>query len=408
MNTVVYYPHFTPPSSWLKMAALCWERVYRLLPEDAPSDPPDVAELDAELGGVLSAVPWEQVADRQQVKESFKDWVADRAEEFDRGHRTPTHPEEHALMRVGLYESKFPGGELVEFLVERGLATLRTTTATVEIPSWEKASWDSSLVETQSFHVEPRPGSDHYEFNRLKQLSWDRSLAGDAAGATKAATEAETIRRRNLISVEDHHSVVELPRDVALHYVSLCASEAAVSGNRDLVGASEAFTDAIFHRHRLTGELAVSILHAVLPVNINVVEAQRIRDLRIELAQSRLLYQRDVEALAAEFSTVASEGELAQLKTRVVDLAEQKVADTRRSYRRARLAFVERGLAVSVTPPAAATWLASTLGIGLFVPVALAGAVALVGSKLVLDWAEARSQRAQAPWSYVLELQARF
>lgn len=408
MNTVVYYPHFVPPDSWLKVAALCWERVYRLLPIDAPSDPVDIAQLDAELGGVLASISWDEVADREHIKDRFKEWVAARTEQFAANHRPPTVGEEHALMRVGVYESKFPGGELVEFLAERGLATVRTAATKVDIPAWEKEAWQSRLLEAPSQYVEPRPGSDHYEYERLEQLARDRTLSGDAEGASNAAIQAEDIRRRNLISVDDHHPVVELPQDVALHYVSLCANEAALSGKRDLVGASDGFTDAIFHRHRLAGEVAISVLQAVLPANLDAVDSRRIRELRSELAQSRLLYQRDVEALAAEFSAVTSEGELAQLKTRLVDLAGHKVADTKRAYTRARLDFAVQGLGVSLTPPAAATWLASALGIGLFVPAAVAGAVTLVGGKLLLDWSEARRRREQAPWSYILELRANF
>lgn len=32
INTVVYYPHTSPPVEWMKIAALCWDKVYRSLP----------------------------------------------------------------------------------------------------------------------------------------------------------------------------------------------------------------------------------------------------------------------------------------------------------------------------------------------------------------------------------------
>ena len=58
MNTVIYYPRIFPSPDWLKLAALCWDQVYRLVPSDWSynpriDDPQEVNELDRKLGGIL-------------------------------------------------------------------------------------------------------------------------------------------------------------------------------------------------------------------------------------------------------------------------------------------------------------------------------------------------------------------
>jgi len=48
MNTVVYYPHRSPSLKWMKLAALCWDKVYRFA-SNSFEDPDEVKTLDSAL-----------------------------------------------------------------------------------------------------------------------------------------------------------------------------------------------------------------------------------------------------------------------------------------------------------------------------------------------------------------------
>jgi hypothetical protein len=50
----------SPDVDWLKTAALCWDRVYRMTSKPAPSDPPDVQRIASELGDFLHDIYPEQ------------------------------------------------------------------------------------------------------------------------------------------------------------------------------------------------------------------------------------------------------------------------------------------------------------------------------------------------------------
>jgi hypothetical protein len=56
MNTVVVYPYIVPDGNWLRLAALCWDKVYRLTSRKAPSDPEELQELNSGLGGLVESV----------------------------------------------------------------------------------------------------------------------------------------------------------------------------------------------------------------------------------------------------------------------------------------------------------------------------------------------------------------
>jgi hypothetical protein len=78
MNTVIYYPYIFPSSQWLKIAALCWNKVYRLVPDkwsyDPIVDPDEVMQLDSELGGILENVEAKKIAS-PRVDEQFIRWL---------------------------------------------------------------------------------------------------------------------------------------------------------------------------------------------------------------------------------------------------------------------------------------------------------------------------------------------
>lgn len=63
MNTAIYYPHFYPSATWLRLAALLWDRVYTMQLRDTPPPPDDLTALNESLGGVWAiAHPFDEMA----------------------------------------------------------------------------------------------------------------------------------------------------------------------------------------------------------------------------------------------------------------------------------------------------------------------------------------------------------
>src|SRR6266487_1507622 len=84
LNTVVYYPHISPSPDWLKLAALCWNRVYRLVPEDWGDhfvDDLEIDKLDRELGGILRSINARGMAS-SGLEEKFINWVEKHKEKL--------------------------------------------------------------------------------------------------------------------------------------------------------------------------------------------------------------------------------------------------------------------------------------------------------------------------------------
>ena len=86
MNTVIYYPHIFPSPDWLKLAAICWNKVYRFVPTNwsyhPVDDPEAVNKLDQELGGILHSLNTPEIAELRdpdfqlkEVNERFLNWV---------------------------------------------------------------------------------------------------------------------------------------------------------------------------------------------------------------------------------------------------------------------------------------------------------------------------------------------
>jgi hypothetical protein len=199
--------------------------------------------------------------------------------------------------------------------------------------------------------------------------------------------------------------VVHLPKDLGFHYLSLAAEKAAQSGNRDLAADSSEFTDVLFHDARSAqAAVAVTTLEAHLPADFDRVDIAQLAEVRAELAAGRLRYQAAIGALVNELGAVASEGELARVQAAIVEIASEKVHETKAAYDRAKVKTAIEGVGVTLTPPAIATTIASALGIGIFAPAGVAIALSLFGTGAYLKWQEARAAKAASPWSYVLDI----
>jgi hypothetical protein len=70
-------------------------------------------------------------------------------------------------------------------------------------------------------------------------------------------------------------------------------------------------------------------LPTFLPDNLRGIELHRLADLRQSMATSRLRYRKDIDALIQDYGKLASEGDLLALRQRVVDIAKQRIEDTR-------------------------------------------------------------------------------
>jgi hypothetical protein len=133
-------------------------------------------------------------------------------------------------------------------------------------------------------------------------------------------------------------------------------------------------------------------------------EPKRIAEIRSGLATQRLKYDKAIQSLCDEFAKVVSEGELGKLKDRIIEIAKEKVEETTSVYKRAKLEMMIQGFAISLTPPAIASSIASILGIGIFAPAGIAAALSIFAAKSLIDWDKARSERSKSPWSYVLDV----
>jgi len=352
MNTVLYYPHTQPRPPWLRLASLCWDEVYllsfdRYATSYKPAMWPELAELDAALGGVIRASEFVDEYVDENLIDEFKGWVDEREaqlrQDLDDGRQ----------VLFGIHESKMYhppiAGEdtLREWLVGRGLARIER----------------------------PEEQGD-----------------GDRWEATEMAPEVN----------------VWLPRNIALQYLALIASRAAESHGRDMATDSAIFTDPVFHTVRsVRGQVATSTVEAFLPDAFETIEPERLAQLREDLSAQRLRYQAEIQGIVTEFEDLASEAEFGRLQTRIAEIAQQRVDDTKASYRRAKLGLVTQAVGMTLTPPAVATSVASLLSIGIFAPLGVAMAVAVFSASAVLRRAEAKAAVARSPWSYVLDLAQR-
>jgi hypothetical protein len=127
LNTVVYYPHIFPSPDWLKLAPICWNKVYTLVPAnwsyDPVDDPEEVLKLDQELGGILLPLNTQLMAstiehgiqELEELNTRFMRWVEANPEQlYQEKMRQPYNPQPR---KVPLYVGKVTG-EVYHFLMQ--------------------------------------------------------------------------------------------------------------------------------------------------------------------------------------------------------------------------------------------------------------------------------------------------
>ena len=136
---------------------------------------------------------------------------------------------------------------------------------------------------------------------------------------------------------------------------------------------------------------------------MSIIEPKRIAEIRSEFGTERLKYQKVIHDLLNDFSELSAEYELNSLRSRIADIAQERIQATKRAYKRANIEIAIKTIGVTLTPPAIATALASALGIGLFAPLGIVTALSLFAASRLIELDKARSDKAQDPWSYVIE-----
>jgi hypothetical protein len=448
VNTAIYYPHFYPSENWLRLGALLWDRIYTMQLQNTAPAPWRLHELNEQLGGVWAiAHPFDQEMASTGVEEDvfvptegpprwdkmFKVWVTPKRRERQIVQRPVTMSEiarsddtvqrfahwldlrserlskqvsaslqDHEVLSglTGLSGGKFSGqGPVLQLLEDRGLLSRDQRGVTVEMPEWEVP------VGFEGVPGPPAPGSDLEQYESLKRQAARKHAAGDTRGYEQLSATADQIRQRNLVTVEQTSTTYYLPKDVALHYLSLCADRLAQLGKRDVVTDQRQFTETFFDTdEELRGQVAAAVLEAYVPEGLATVDPARIAECRAQLSANRLSFQAEVQNLVQTFGGVASVDTYETVKSQLVDMAKQRIEQTRTTYRKARLDVTVQALNVSLTPPALATAAASALHIGLLAPVGLSAVLSLFAASKVIEWRNARSEQQNSPWSYVLDV----
>ncbi len=390
MNTVVYYPHIYPAPNWLKLAALCWDKIYRMLPSDFHGDPDAIRKLDDTFGGILESIYVTDIADDKNIQNQFIKWVEERHTRLkNQGLSTPKTD------FLALFPVSKLSNPIFEFLHKSGLAREEIRTYEVEVPVGET----NDLFSISNSALTKYKPEILNVINIVKPESDRKKIHGKLKGG-----KAEKILQQKLVKVKKQSSDFYLPREIGLHYLSICAAKIAADGNRDLTTDGEEFTDVVFHNVRaVRGEVATSVLQAYLPENLSNLEPQRVAEVRSELATQRLKYQKAIQLIVEEYASIASEGELGKLKEKIQDLAKERIEGTKKACRRGKLELVTKAFSVTLTPPAVATWAASALGVGMFAPAGIAAALSLFAAGRLLEWDRAKEERAKSPWSYIID-----
>ncbi len=407
MNTAIYYPHFYPSEEWLRLGALLWDRVYTMTIRNTPERPPSLDELNEALGGVLSKLePWDRnrlswSLDSEEAEQQFASWLNYRDRRLRE--QIAESPEEFDLL-TRLYPNKLEG-RLPRLLSTRRLLRFAARSRNIQIPTWEVASFEHRHLEIPMREVIPPAGSDHERYERLRWRAIRAESGGRSGEAAQLRAEAEDIRSRNLVTVEDDTPAYVMARDVARHFLAFCAWKIAEIEHRDVVTDKAHMTDAIMTGDpTLRGDVATAILEAYIPEDFATAAPEKIAECRRELAAERLRFQAEVQSLVASFSQVASADTYDRLKDQLIEIANERIDATKKAYRKARFDLVQQTVTVSLTPPAVAAAAASALHVGVLAPAGIGAMLSLFAAGKIIELRDIRAQRHQSPWSYVLDL----
>lgn len=406
MNSVLYYPGFYPSTNWLRVAALCWDTVFSFRPIGR-LQPSEIAEFDEQLGGLLSPTDIAEFSSQTEVLDNFESWISRNTKRLGAKQGLL---ESKLMMLDGLFSS-FRDQEgswqrFTEILTRYGVCS----TKQLDIRGVPIGDFEPRLTYPEGVY------QSSYE-DDLRQAYWDSMALGDQRRADKIVRAIDKLHKKTFVKAVESESpvpiqyakeVVFLPPEVPFHFLSLCANKAAVALAADLAAESHTYlATCLYSKERLTADIAPELLKAFIPSALESLPIEKLCELRNELSTSRLKYQRDVQAIVDEFSKLFSEDRLKVAKGRLLELAKERLEETQRAYTRSKIDGTLKTFGFAVAPPVLLSTLASLLGLGVFMPVAIASAVSALIAQRLVEVEKARAERHSAGFSYVLEVKRR-
>jgi hypothetical protein len=410
MDQVVCYPYIEPDSSWLKIAALCWERVYRVTSRHAPPDSLDITELNAALNEFLLPVYPDDIVD-ENIVERLRSWLTVRREQqtgesIGTGDNLVGKTEGFLLFQDKAPQSVFR--LLWEF------SALQEQTEEVIAPRWkhhELRGRTGEWVKRDPMELKPPFWEGAAEYARWvkyrrKAVEWEEE--GDDEAASFFERKADALWERSLKPVEVNTGLYLVDMDVAMYYLSLIASEKARQLKADLFAESSEAAKQAATFSGIAGTAATAILEAHLPEDLDTLAPAQIADFREATVKDRFKFQKALQSVVNEIQSVSSEVDIERLKRIAVELATERIEETKKAYRYARIQTGIKALGTSLTPPALLSWIASTLHVGLFMPAAVASTIALFGVQMLIDRDKAQTEAEKSGWAYVLKMQKKY
>lgn len=375
MNTVTYYPYAFPTSAWLRLAAFCWDKVYTIRPvpfslkfhAQTLCAPPELLDLDDSVGGILHVEAESDTMELIMIPENCGP-ISQEAQ------RTQDDQWLNPERLLDYYSDADFGKNMIANLI------------------WRRREY----YEQGRF---PLNGHDRFKIStQYVEHHLARNLAHESDTTMKTEFQ-DSIRLKR-------HAQREQYREY-MHCLTLLAHKAAAAASqssRDLATDTHQFASMMTpHNGSLQGDVAQGVMQFFLPKNYTTIDPLRIAEFRSESGPQRLRYQKEIQSVVREFAEVASERELQSLTSKIIDIAKDRVEETHKTFRRARLDTVVKSFGLTVTPPAIMTSVASALEIGLIAPVSIAAAMSLFAAARLIELDKAAMERRKSPWSYVLD-----
>jgi hypothetical protein len=405
MNGVLAYPHFFPPPDWLKLAALCWDKIYTLR-ETGAARPDYIEEFEANVPEVLDRIEVAEFSADPAVREQFEHWLAAHGHDQASSMAPIASRQSQYIMIDGLVG---PDDRewFQESLRKNGLLS-RSKKAPHRVPRWE--------FEPRLLYPEGPAGPDPHAETRFR--FYEAVASGDHRLAKKLLKKdlpndmhsrlQRLLRPADVSPDEFAGDVVFLPPEVPFHFLALCAARAAGARGLDLATDNNAFVGTChYDRGQVAADVGLRLIQAVVPADGSALDMSQIADLRREFSTRRLQYQREVQGLCDEFTQLFSEQSLRTAAKRIEELARARVEESQQIYRRAKAEVVLRTFGVAIAPPAIMTSIASMVGIGLFAPATIAAGLATVIGLTLVEGKKIEMNKEKAAWSYILDLRGR-
>lgn len=377
MNSVVYYPYLTPDLNWLKLSSLCWDNIYVLHPGNSIPFPQEIENANNDLGRIIKPLDTQMIGSSEDIFAAFLNFLEKKGKRINTNQISDSN-EDIQLFRF--FPGKLPPS-LYEKLMENDLIIYEGDKRTVGKKSFFSIGGESkSFIDIDSFKKELKQGESKLEF--LKRMR----------------NEGRSLEQKD-------SSKIYLPSEVALYYLSLCASKAATIKKADLYGANDDFFDTTINSsNRATVTVMQNIVNAYVPENLNELTPKAIGEIREELAEKRLLFQSEIQSLSKKLADISSEDDLETLKRRIENIARNRINETQKSFRDNKIKLVLKSIGISLTPPALAGYIASALSIGILEPVGIGLSIALFSGNTILEYNKAKSDYNNNAWSYIIDL----